>query len=147
METASMSKEIIYFAQAAPAPADPSAAPAASGPAVKTETKQSTSKDSQANSSPGGMSSLLLPILLIVVFYFILIRPQQKKEKQRQNMLKTLNKGDKILTRGGIWGVVVNVKEDGNAIVKIADNVKIEVAVNAIEMVNPQLNEKSKDKK
>lgn len=145
-----MSKDIIYFAQAAPAPADPSAAPAAApaaNPGVKTEIKQDAAKDTQAKATPSGMSSLLLPVLLIVVFYFILIRPQQKKEKQRQNMLKTVSKGDKILTRGGIWGVVVNVKDDGNAIIKIADNVKIEVAVNAIEMVNPQRNEKSKEKK
>ncbi len=137
-----MNQEFIYFAQAAPAPADPASNPA---PAVIPEVKKDVpaKSGSASDNMGGGMSSLLLPILLIVVFYFILIRPQQKKEKQRQTMLKALNKGDKILTRGGIWGIVVNVKEDGNAIVKIAENTKIEVAINAIELVNPQVNEKA----
>lgn len=96
----------------------------------------------QESPDASAFGGLLFPVLLIAVFYFLLIRPQQKKEKQRQAMLKEVAKGDKVLTRGGIWGTVVGVKdEEGKAIVKIADNVKVELAINAIEMRNPSKDE------
>jgi len=81
----------------------------------------------------------LMPVLLIAVFYFLLIRPQQKKEKVRKAMLKTLAKGDKVISRGGVYGVVQAVNEEtGVAKLKIADKVVIEVSISAIESVNPQ---------
>ncbi|MDH5719124.1 MAG: preprotein translocase subunit YajC [Spirochaetia bacterium] len=87
----------------------------------------------------GSTMSLLFFPLMILVFYFLLIRPQQKKEKQKREMIKTLSKGDKVITRGGIWGVVVGIKNENNiAVVKIADNVKIEVSIDAIEAANPK---------
>lgn len=84
----------------------------------------------------GALSSFALPVLMIVIFYFLLIRPQQKREKERQKLLKGLEKGDRVLTRGGIFGTVVGVKADENiAIVKIADDVKVEVAISTIDTV------------
>lgn len=92
----------------------------------------------EAVAQPNPWTSLLFPILLVAIFYFLLIRPQQKKEKKRQEMLRKLAKGDRVLTRGGIWGVVVGVRqEEGLAVVKIAENVKVEVAIQAIDLVNP----------
>jgi len=77
----------------------------------------------------GGLLILFVPLMLI--WYFLLIRPQQKKEKQRQEMIKNLKKGDEVLTIGGIYGQIAQVKEN-RINLKIADKVIIEVAKSAI---------------
>ncbi len=82
------------------------------------------------------LSSFALPVLMIVVFYFLLIRPQQKREKEKQKQLKAMEKGDRVLTAGGIYGTVVGVKPEENlAIIKIADDVKVEVAISTLNGV------------
>ena len=74
----------------------------------------------------------LLPLILIfVIFYFLLIRPQKTKEKQRQKMLSALNKNDEVVTTGGIHGTIINVK-DKSVILRIDENVKIEIEKNCI---------------
>ena len=81
-----------------------------------------------------GLGSLfsMLPILLIfVIFYFLLIRPQNKKQKETEKMIEALKKGDKIITIGGIHGVVSSTKEN-TVIVKVDDNTKIEFNRSAI---------------
>ena len=72
--------------------------------------------------------------VLGVMFYFLLIRPQQKQRKQQENLLKNIKSGDKVLTAAGIIGVVSNVKEK-TLMVKVADNVKIEILKTAITTV------------
>ncbi|WP_411343492.1 preprotein translocase subunit YajC [Paenibacillus sp. WLX1005] len=66
--------------------------------------------------STGGTGNLvgaILPfVLMFVVFYFLLIRPQQKKQKQRNQMLNTLSKGDKVVTIGGLHGTIVEITDD-----------------------------------
>jgi preprotein translocase subunit YajC len=79
-----------------------------------------------ASQGVSGFIPLIPFVLLFVVFYFLLIRPQQKKQKELQNMLMNLKKGDKVVTVGGVVGAIVDVKDD-KLILKIADNVKIEV--------------------
>jgi preprotein translocase subunit YajC len=69
-------------------------------------------------------------VLIMVVFYFILIRPQQKKAKDHAAMLKTVRPGDKIVTSGGILGVVLTVKEK-TLTVRSADT-KLEITKSAI---------------
>ncbi|MCD6380598.1 preprotein translocase subunit YajC, partial [bacterium] len=60
----------------------------------------------------GSLMMNLLPIIAIfVIFYFILIRPQQKKQKEHGNMISKLSRGDKIVTNGGLYGKVVDVKD------------------------------------
>jgi preprotein translocase subunit YajC len=85
-----------------------------------------------------------VPMLLIfVVFYFLLIRPQQTKEKEHRKMLQNINKNDEVITTGGIHGTVVNVK-DKTLIIRIDDNVKIEVEKSCIIYVKrPQGAEKT----
>jgi preprotein translocase subunit YajC len=73
-------------------------------------------------------------VILGVMFYFLLIRPQQKQRKDQENMIKNVKSGDRILTTGGIYGIVTNVKEK-SLMVKIADNVKVEIAKSAIGSV------------
>jgi preprotein translocase subunit YajC len=80
------------------------------------------------------ISSILPFLLIFVVFYFMLIRPQQKKQKEMQRMIESLKSGDKIVTNGGILGTVTNVK-DKTVIVRIADNVKIEILRSAVQTV------------
>ena len=69
-------------------------------------------------------------LILFLLFYLFLIRPELKKAKKHQEMLSALKKGDKILTRGGLYGVISKVENDNDLLVKIADGV--EVSVNKI---------------
>lgn len=74
----------------------------------------------------------LTPFLLImVIFYFILWRPAQKKQKEHQELLKALKKGDKVVTNGGLFGKVTKV-DDGVVVLEVADNMRIRVARRAI---------------
>lgn len=80
----------------------------------------------------------LVPLFLIfIVFYFLLIRPQRAKEKEHGKMLGSLNKNDEIVTQSGIHGTIVNVKEK-TVILRIDDNVKIEIEKNCVAHVKKQ---------
>ena len=82
----------------------------------------------------GGINMFILPVLILLIFYFLLIRPSQKKEKNRKKMIEELQKGDKVITTGGIYGVVVNIKTEEDIIVlKIADGAKVEFAKAAVQ--------------
>ena len=71
----------------------------------------------------------LMPLALIfVVFYFLLIRPQQTKMKQHRALLAGIRRNDRVLTGGGIIGVVTKVVSDGELIVEIAEGVRVRVA-------------------
>jgi preprotein translocase subunit YajC len=74
----------------------------------------------------GGYMFPIVIVLMFVVMYFFMIRPQQKKQKQLREMRKSLGKGDKIITQGGIFGTIVEVKDD-YFLVEIDNNVKIRV--------------------
>jgi preprotein translocase subunit YajC len=83
----------------------------------------------------------LLPFAFIfVIFYFLLIRPQQKRQKDHQKLLSNLKTGDKVITSSGIHGLIANVK-DTTFLVKVADNVKIEVDKNAIASVTKSVDQ------
>lgn len=73
-------------------------------------------------------------IIMLAVFYFLMIRPQQRREKERRQLIDNTKTGDRVLISGGILGVISNVKEK-TFMVKIADNVKIEVARSAVTQV------------
>jgi preprotein translocase subunit YajC len=97
----------------------------------------------QAGQAPsGGLWYMqLLPFAFIfVIFYFLLIRPQQKRQKEHQQLLSNLKTGDKVVTSSGIHGLIANVK-DTTFLVKIADNVKIEVDKNAIASVSKSVDQ------
>ena len=83
----------------------------------------------------------LLPFAFIfIIFYFLLIRPQQKRQKEHQRLLSDLKTGDKVITTSGIHGLIANVK-DTTFLVKVADNVKIEVDKNAIASVSKSVDQ------
>jgi preprotein translocase subunit YajC len=81
---------------------------------------------SQGSAGPsGGMLGSLIPLILIfVIFYFLLIRPQQKRAKEHKTMIENLKKGDKIITSGGVYGVIEAVGTN-TVTVKISENVKV----------------------
>ena len=86
-------------------------------------------------------------VLIIIIFYFFIIRPQNKKQKETEQMLKALKKGDKVITIGGIHGVISSVKENV-VVVKVDDNAKIEFTRSAIAtVVVDKHTEPAKDKK
>jgi|SRR5574344_1403547 preprotein translocase subunit YajC len=85
-----------------------------------------------AGANQGGMMSMLLPMILIfVVFYFFMIRPQNKKQKEIQKARAALKVGDKVITSGGIYGKIREVKDD-SFVIEIAENVRIRVEKSAV---------------
>jgi len=83
----------------------------------------------------GAMLNMVVTIgILGVMFYFLLIRPQSKQRKEQEALIKNVKTGDKVLMNSGIYGIVTNVKEK-TLMVKIADNVKVEVLKTAIGSV------------
>ncbi|MCF8226653.1 MAG: preprotein translocase subunit YajC [Bacteroidales bacterium] len=87
-------------------------------------------QDSAAPGKPG-MQSLIFLVLIIVVFYFFMIRPQVKKQKEMSNYRSSLKKGDKVLTSGGLYGKINDVKET-TITLEIADNIIVKVDKTAI---------------
>ncbi len=77
------------------------------------------------------LTSLLPLILIIVVFYFFMIRPQVKRQKELKNYRNALVKGDKVITTGGIYGKITDIKEQ-TVTVEISDNVRVRVDKSAI---------------
>src|SRR5580658_8632241 len=86
----------------------------------------------------GGSLPMLLPLLLIPVLYLVMIRPQQKRQKQWQEMLGNIKAGDRVTTSGGIRGIILSIKEDVIIIRVAPDNLKLEIAKNAIASVTTQ---------
>ena len=74
-----------------------------------------------------GIAQFIPLILIFVIFYFFLIRPQQKRVKDHKLMVDGLQRGDEVITSGGIIGVVERVLEDDRIEVLINDNVKVQV--------------------
>jgi preprotein translocase subunit YajC len=89
-----------------------------------------------APAGAGGGAIGLLPILfLIPVLYLVMIRPQQKRQKQWVEMLGSIKAGDRVTTAGGIRGIILSIKDDVIVIRVAPDNIKLEVAKNAIASV------------
>lgn len=77
----------------------------------------------------------LLPFLLIIlIFYFMILRPQQKRQKEREQLLNSVKKGDKVITAGGLHGTVVGIEEK-IILIQVADNVKMKFDRTAIASI------------
>lgn len=79
----------------------------------------------------GGGSMLLMLVAIFAIFYFLMIRPESKRRKERKSMIDSLQRHDKVVTVGGLYGEVQDVHED-RVVIKIAENLKVEVAKSAI---------------
>jgi preprotein translocase subunit YajC len=90
--------------------------------------------DTTTPSSGGSSMMLLMYPVLIALLYFAFFRPQSQAKKKQEAMLKAAKTGDRVVTTGGIHGVITNVKET-TVIVKVADNVKLEVEKNHLDKI------------
>lgn len=90
-------------------------------------------------SAANGMAPMMngaAPLLFIVlVFYFLIIRPNQKKIKDHEDMVKALRRGDKVVTAGGVIGVISKIEDDNVLVLEIADEVKVRVVRDTISHV------------
>ena len=83
----------------------------------------------------GGIGSFFVPLIFIfIIMYFVMIRPQKKRQEQQQKLIGSLKTGDRVVTNAGIHGLISNVKEN-TVLVKVADNVKIEMEKSAVTTV------------
>ena len=90
---------------------------------------------SPAPTGPAGGIGFFVPFIFIfIIMYFVMIRPQKKRQQQQQNLMASLKTGDRVVTNAGIHGLISNVKES-TVLVKVADNVKIEMEKSAIANV------------
>ena len=90
---------------------------------------------SPASVPGGGIGPFFVPLIFIfIIMYFVMIRPQKKRQEQQQKLIGALKTGDRVVTNAGIHGLISNVK-DSTVLVKVADNVKIEMDKSAITNV------------
>ena len=92
-------------------------------------------------SQPPAWVQLLPLVILFVLMYFVLLRPQMKRQKEQEKLISAVKSGDRVVAAGGILGTVTNVK-DRVVVLKVADNVKIEVQRTSITSVESGLEEK-----
>lgn len=90
------------------------------------------------SAGPGSLVDLgmILPLVMImVVFWFLLIRPQQRKAKEHQELLKKINRGDTVVTAGGLIGKVTKIVDDSELQIEVGDNIKVRVLRSAVSDV------------
>ncbi len=82
----------------------------------------------------GNLMGMLLPLgVFVVIFYFLIIRPQKKRQRKQEEMIASIRRGDQVVTAGGFFGIVREVKED-SFILEIADGVKARVLKASVQM-------------
>ena len=120
---------------ASPIPADPAMLAAA----LPFSAFLALAANTAAPANPSLLSSPMVPVLFMgIIFYFLLIRPQQKRAKEQAAMIASIKSGDRIVTSGGLHGIVANARDadDKTILVKFAENVKLEVDRSAITTVS-----------
>lgn len=85
----------------------------------------------------GGLTGLLPIVLIMAVFYFLLIRPQQKRQRQLQETIASLKTGDRVITTGGIIGVITTVRET-SFLIRSADKTILEIARSAVADIDSE---------
>jgi preprotein translocase subunit YajC len=91
----------------------------------------------QDGGGQSGFLGLLFPVAILVLFFFLFIRPQQKRVKEHKTMVEALNKGDEVLTNGGLAGNITKVS-DNFVSLQIADNVVVKVQKASIGSLLPK---------
>ena len=90
-----------------------------------------------AAQAPDPIASLILPIGLVVLFYFFLIRPQSKRQKEHKQMISELQKGEEVLTSGGILGKIVSL-DDNFVTLEVNKDITLNIQRNAVQTVMPK---------
>jgi preprotein translocase subunit YajC len=83
------------------------------------------------------LMSLILPVGLVILFYFFLIRPQSKRQKEHRQMVAELQKGEEVITTGGILGKVTSINDDFITM-EIAPDVSLSIQKNAVQTIMPK---------
>ena len=105
-----------------------SSAPSTSGGGAGTGAEGSGAAAAQQ----GGLMGMLFPLaIFVLIFYFFIIRPQRKKDKQHNNMIAGINRGDQIVTIGGFFGTVREVRDD-SFMVELAEGVRVRILKSAV---------------
>ena len=83
----------------------------------------------------GGFDWTIIIFLVVIfaIFYFIMVRPQRKKQKEHEQLVQTLNKGDRVITAGGIYGVIESLSDD-SIVLKVESGSTIRVARGSVSM-------------
>ncbi len=110
------------------------------------ETPAAATPPDGQNTMEGALMQFLPLLLIFGVFYFMLIRPQQKKYERHKAMVEGLRRGDRVVTGGGLIGTVAKVEGD-EAVVEIADGVKVTVVKSTITQVNAKTEPEAGGKK
>jgi preprotein translocase subunit YajC len=88
-----------------------------------------------APATPSGAGGQFLFLgLMLAAMYFLLIAPQRKKQKEQEKMLAALTTGDEVITSGGLYGTITNVKDD-RFVLRVADNTKVEIGKAFVQAV------------
>jgi preprotein translocase subunit YajC len=92
----------------------------------------------------GGIPGVMIVgyLLLFAAMYFFMIAPQRKKQKEHEKLVTSLQSGDEIITNGGIYGTITNVKDD-RFVVRVSDTTKIEIAKGFVQTVLKKSGEKT----
>jgi preprotein translocase subunit YajC len=80
----------------------------------------------------GGIGPIVMMVAIFAIFYFLLIMPQQRRQKKWAEMLKQIKPGDKVVTSGGLTGVIMSAKDDTVVLRVPPDNIKLEVARSSV---------------
>lgn len=80
---------------------------------------------------------IIFVVLLVAIFYFLIIRPQRRQQKRHQALMQELKRGDKVITSGGIYGVVESLSDD-SIVIKVESGTTIRVARNSIAGQRPE---------
>ncbi len=92
-----------------------------------------TGADGGAAAQQGGLMGMLFPLaIFVLIFYFFIIRPQRKRDKQQKNMIDSITRGDQIITIGGFYGTVREVRDDSFQI-EIAEGVRVTILKSAVQ--------------
>ncbi len=91
---------------------------------------EATDAAQSAAKSGGGITMILIIVIWIAVFYFLLIRPQKKQQKQREELNKSMEPGDNIMTTSGFYGTILDIVDDTTVIVEFGNNKNCRIPMN-----------------
>jgi preprotein translocase subunit YajC len=96
-----------------------------------------TTDGTESGDSTSTIYMVVFLVLIFAMFYFLMIRPQRKRQKEQRELMEGLKRGDKVVTAGGIFGVIENVSED-SVVIKVESGATLRVAKNMVALKREQ---------